>query len=360
MNGKSLIFISSLAAISLFAASCSRQVTGIESQAKVIFPPPPDTARIQYLTSISTSEQVTGKRSKFATFILGETPSRDIIKPYGIAIHGTKIYTCDSGLPGLEIMDLEKKQFDYFMPTGKGQLQLPLNCCVDEGGSLYVADGERKQVVVFDSLGNFRDAFGAGDHFKPTDVGIWGPWIYVTSVLENRVIAFSKDSHQPLFSFPAEGVDQAAHLYSPANLFINGDGIFVSDFGDSKVKHYSHTGEYIGSVGSYGRNIGQFARLKGIAIDRESTLYAVDAGFENVQVFDEEGKVLMFFGGPYQGPGYMWLPAKIAIDYGNLEFFRDYVDPEYDLIYLLYVTNQYGPDKVSIYGFIRHKNNQKK
>jgi len=78
----------------------------------------------------------------------------------------------------------------------------------------------------------------------------------------------------------------------------------------------------------------------------------VDAAFENVQIFDKEGKLLMFFGGTYQGPGYMWLPAKVIIDYDNLKYFQKYVYKDFKLKYLIFVTNQYGPDKVSVYGFI--------
>jgi hypothetical protein len=81
----------------------------------------------------------------------------------------------------------------------------------------------------------------------------------------------------------------------------------------------------------------------------------VDAGFENVQIFDKEGQLLMFFGGPYNGPGDMWLPAKVIIDYNNLEYFQKYVHNNFNLKYLIFVTNQYGPDKVNVYGFVEEK-----
>jgi hypothetical protein len=64
------------------------------------------------------------------------------------------------------------------------------------------------------------------------------------------------------------------------------------------------------------------------------------------------GKVLMFFGGPYKVPGNMWLPADVALSYTNLEYFRQFVDPSFNLKYLVFVSNQYGPDKVSVYGFV--------
>ena len=64
----------------------------------------------------------------------------------------------------------------------------------------------------------------------------------------------------------------------------------------------------------------------------------------------------MFFGGTYTGPGGMWLPADVTIDYGTNEYFSEYVDSRFALKYLVYVTNQYGPDKVSVYGFVEPVN----
>ena len=89
-----------------------------------------------------------------------------------------------------------------------------------------------------------------------------------------------------------------------------------------------------------------------IAVDRDTNLYVVDAGFENTQIFSSEGKLLMFFGGNYKGPGDMWLPAKVTLDYDNLGYFEKYVDPSFNLKYLIFVTNQFGPDKITIYGAV--------
>ena len=85
----------------------------------VIFPSPPDTARIQYLTSISNSSFMGGKQNVFSKFVLGEEQPKPIIKPLGINIRFGKIYVCDIGVKGLEIIDLENKSFEYFIPEGK-------------------------------------------------------------------------------------------------------------------------------------------------------------------------------------------------------------------------------------------------
>jgi len=44
-----------------------------------------------------------------------------------------------------------------------------------------------------------------------------------------------------------------------------------------------------------------------------------------------------------------------TIDYDNLKYFEEYVDKSFDLKYLIFVTNQYGPDRISVYGFVEDK-----
>jgi len=69
---------------------------------------------------------------------------------------------------------------------------------------------------------------------------------------------------------------------------------------------------------------------------------------------------LLFFGGSYEGPGDMWLPTKVIIDYDNLKYFEEYVDPKFDLEYLIFVANQFEPNKVSVYGSIAAKKGKTK
>ncbi|MBK6839081.1 MAG: hypothetical protein IPG90_13205 [Bacteroidetes bacterium] len=44
------------------------------------------------------------------------------------------------------------------------------------------------------------------------------------------------------------------------------------------------------------------------------------------------------------------IPAKVIVDYDNLSYFQKYVDPAFDLKYLVFVTSQYGPDLINVYG----------
>lgn len=273
-------------------------------------------------------------------------------------VHGSKIYVSDPGIKGLEIIDLEKHTFRNFIPTGKGELQLPLNCVVDANENLYVADGKRFQIVIFDKTGKYLNCLGEIDNFKPTDVFVTDSLVLVTNLKNNKINVYDKNSLKLKYSFPDVESGDEGYLYSPTNLCAADGKIYVTDFGDFKIKIYDIKGTYIRSVGTYGNALGQMARPKGIAVDKESNLFVVDAGFDNTQIFDKNGKLLMYFGGPYKGPGYMWLPASVAIDYTNMNYFQKFVDESYTLKYLIYVTNQYGPEKVNVYGMIESKKNK--
>jgi len=336
-----------------FFTSCSDRATKHKIKKEtIVYPAPPDPARIQYLTSISSSDNAVAKQSSFEKFVFGESTPRPVKKPYGIAVHGGKIYICDTGLGGLDIIDLEKNTFEYFIPKGKGTLKLPLNCSVNDTGTLYVADGLRKEVVVFAPDGSYLGSFGIDTTFKPTDVCVYGEKVFVSDLNNRCIRVFDALDHSLLSSFPDSLSPKESRLFQPTNIFVTHDKVYVSDMGDFNIKIYTHAGKYLSSVGSQGAGLGQFARPKGIAVDAESNLYVVDASFENTQIFNKDGKLLMFFGGTYAGPGGMWLPAKVAIDYDHMRYFQKYLDPSFTMKYLVFVTNQYGPDKVSIYAAV--------
>ncbi len=335
--------------------------TKVISYSGVVYPSPPDPPRIQYLRSFSNSVDVTGKRKGIKKAVLGEEKLMPIGKPYGIATYKGKIYICDASTSGIEIIDMARNSFTNFNPSGRGQFRLPLNCFIDDEGMLYVTDGKRNEVVIFDSKLNFVKSIGRTDSiddFRPMDVFVSDNKIWVTNSKDQRIHVYQKNDYRLLYSFPDTTSQKQRIIFNPINICVRNHKVYVTDFGDFKIKVFSEEGKLLNSIGEYGKALGQFVRPKGIAVDKENNLFVVDAGFENVQMFNEQGKLLMFFGGSYKGPGDMWLPAKVYIDYENMDYFKQFVSPEFQLDYLIFVSNQYGPDKISVYGAVK-KNNTK-
>lgn len=360
--------------IPVLFGGCSPKM--VKTKTTVFFPAAPDTARIQYFISYTNSLDITGKRSAIQESVLGEDKGKPIGKPYGITTIKGKVFVCDAAIRGLEIIDVAKKTFTQFVPEGNAQFKLPINCQVTDD-HLYVTDVSRNEVLVFDDKFNLQKIIGKSNavpEFKPMDVCVAGKKIFITNAAAHQVVVYEieeietakyqtgdvvyknvKENFSFRGTFPdtTRGTDE--YLFNPINISYCNGKIYVTDFGDFKVKIFTEAGEYLGSVGQYGNSIGQFVRPKGTSVDRDDNLFVVDAGFENVQLFNKEGKLLMHFGGPYKGPGDMWLPAKVHIDYDNVDLYRNKVAPGFELLYLVWVTNQYGPDKVSVYGAIKPK-----
>lgn len=329
--------------------SCITSRVSVTDEETVVWPFPPDTARIQYLMSFSNSADITGDQSWFNRVAFGVSKIADISKPYGVTSVNSKLYICD--LNKIEIIDLEKHSFKTFTPDGAGQLSFATNCFVDESGYLYVADGNKKKVLIFDSEGNFLTHIDGPENFKPMDVLVSDNRIFICDLSGNKVGVYEKGTNKYLYQIPDTArVGSVEHLYSPLNISIIGDKIYVSDVGNYKVKIYNkNTGKFISAFGGNGKNPGNFIRNKGVALDRDTNVFVVDGAFENIQMFNGNNDLLMFFGGPYKKKGDMWLPAKVYINYDNVKYFEKYLDPEYDAKYLIFVTNQFGPDKVSVY-----------
>ncbi|NOX97084.1 MAG: hypothetical protein GXO98_03280 [Nitrospirae bacterium] len=341
----------------LFLAGCATVPLQQKEEVKPIFYPlPPDVPRIQFLTSFSGSQDIKEKKSRFASFIIGkDEEDLPIVKPYGLAIRGNKIYICDTALNTIIIIDMEKKSFRYFAPDGKGRLEEPINISVDKDGTKYVSDVLRGVVVIFNAANKFSGVLAKEGGMKPTDVAIGKERIYVTDLKSNKVRVWDKAKKKFLFAIPVENTKEAK-LYSPVNIALDKEGnLYVSDMGAFRVQKYDREGKFIRSFGSLGDAPGQFARPKGIALDKEDRLYVVDAAAQLVQIFDPEGKLLLFFGESQEEKFILNLPAKIRINYSLLPYFQHFAAPSFELQYLIFVTSQYGSHKVSVFGFGRQR-----
>src|SRR6185295_10050349 len=132
--------------------------------------------------------------------------------------------------------------------------------------------------------------------------------------------------------------------------------LVVSDTGAFAVLVFDLEGKFLRAIGKQGVAPGSLARPKGVAIDRTGLIYIVDAATQVVQVFDVEGRLLMFFGAPDTSTrGGLHLPAAVRLDYENVRLFQNELAPGRECEYLILVTSQVGGDKVNVYGFLKKK-----
>ena len=319
-----------------------------ESPTAIFYPALPQRPRLQFLRSISGENDLGKKQSAFWEFLVGKHPDQLLGKPYDVAASKGKIYIMDRMYKKIVILDLARKKMSFLNDYGIGRLDDPSSIWVSEENIKYVADMQRKQVVVFDENDRFLKTYGSREIFeKPVDVSVHGNRIYVVDMDKEQLFILDRDTGQVI-----KTVGKKGEFFKPSHVTVGPAGnVFVTDAFHFLIKKFSPDGKFLDTIGFHGDQIGGLARPKGVAVDKNHRLYVVDAAFENVQIFDDQGRLLLFFGGPGNGPGNLYLPAGIVVDVDNVAYFQKFAYPDFKLEYLVYVTNMFGKNMLNVYGF---------
>ena len=344
-----------LVVFNLIALGCAAQKK-VEKPATVFYPDPPSPPRMQFLTSLTGAKDIEAPKSSFEAFVTGIKESeKRLNKPYGIAIYDGKIYVCDTN-DTVIIFDLKNGTYGPLHGAqGLGKLLQPFNISIDADGNKYVTDTVRRQIIVFDKNDFYSKTFGSSENWKPVDAVPFEDKLYVADIKNGQILILDKDTGDVLKTFGSKG-EPAERLYLPSNIAIDQQGIiYVADGGKFEILKFDRDGHFRGSIGRLGSETGTFARLKGLAIDRDNRLYAVDAAFDNVQVFTSKGQLLFFFGKAGRGPGSLYLPAKVAVNYDSVKYFEKYLEPNFKAEYLVFVTSQFGQRMINVYAFGKEK-----
>ena len=335
-------------------AGCATPDQESEPWPLVLYPSPPAKPRLQFLHGINADTDLGKQRSAFDTFLLGKAPAGEIIAtPYDIASVPGKIYILDRMPKKLRVIDLKSRRIRLLDDRGLGLLQDPSGIWVTPEDVKFIADMKRRQIVVFDAADQFVRAYGGPEVFdRPTDVAAFGQRLYVCDIQRNQVVILDQDTGEVIKRVGSTGPHPGS-FRKPSHLVVDGDGnLFVTDAFNFRVQQFDPDGNFLKAYGKLGDGLGAFARPKGLALDRSNHLYVVDAAFENVQIFDaQSGSLMLYFGGPGQQAGNMYLPAGIHIDYDNTEYFANFAAPNFKLDYVLYVANTFGASKINVYGF---------
>ncbi len=338
----------------LFFFGCAPTTT-VKKNEMVFFPAAPTPPRVQFLLGIGDSRDVEGSEAEVSLFSMNAVVSEEIktfSKPYGITAHGSQFYVCDTIAGTVAVIDLQQKSFNWLKGNfGPGKLKTPINLTTDSMGNLYVADTGRKQVIAYDVEGNFLRVYGSGYNIKPVDVAADDRRLYLLDISNDKILVFNKASGELIESFGQDSDNPQERLSLATNMTLTEQGLFyVANAGTGSIVKLDLDGHILGSFGKMGDGFGQFARPKGVATDSKKRFYAVDAAYQNVQIFNDEDRLLMFFGDPGLPLGSLNVPAGIDITDQDLDFYQQFAAPGFELEQIILVVNQAGRYKINIYG----------
>lgn len=299
-----------------------------EESANLVWPPPPQTARIKYIGTIAAPAESEEEKSWFSRFIFGkEEPIEVMLRPYGVFTDTNRVYVTDPGLAVLHIFNLDEKNYFRIDKAKDEDLVSPIGIAVDNNGDIYISDSVLKKIIIFNRDGKYLKETSSPEMFiRPAGIAIDEDRIYIVDTHAHKVFIFSKKDGKFLLAFGGNGTGEGEFNY-PTNIFIGKDSLFyITDSLNFRIQIFDRNGKFISSFGKHGDSLGDFSKPKGIAVDSEGHIYVADADFDNVQIFDNGGRLLLTFGNTGRRSGEFTLPAGVFID----KYDRIYVADSYN------------------------------
>lgn len=294
-------------------------------QTPLIWPSPPEPAKISYLKAISRPEDIGANKGffkKIAEFVLGAA-SDDIIKPYGVTVDSLgRVIVADTAFKRVHVYDINKSSYFYIDQPGKNEFTTPIAAATDSENRIFITDSAAGKVFVFSPKGKFIKSFSAGT--RPTGIAInkTAGLVYVSDTGAHVVNIFTLDG-KSAGSFGKLGTLEGEFNY-PVDITIDREGmVYVVDSMNFRVQTFNKDGRFHSLFGRHGDGTGDFGRPKGVAVDRDGNIYVADALFDTIQIFDRQGTFLLNFGTVGKTAGRFWLPSGLFIDDGNKIYVGD-------------------------------------
>ena len=308
-----------LAALALLGALGCVSAPVKPDYSQYVWPPPPDKARIELVDIISGRADVVAK-SGLQRALMGASPQTRyewLAKPFGVAFDPQgRVLVTDTPLGALFRFDRENHIADVFGTKGSVTLNAPLGLDVGPDGVAYVADVGLKQVVALGPEGDLRGVYGkAGDLENPTDAALSpdGKRLFVADSKAHRIVIFDVATGGKLSAFGQRG-EKEGELNFPTSLAFDLAGnLLVVDQLNARIQVLTEDGRYLERFGGLGVGFANFVRPKDVAVDELGLVYATDAAFNNVQIFDPDYRLLTFVGAGGAQPGYFQIASGVAV-----------------------------------------------
>jgi len=317
-----------------------------EEPVRLVWPPPPLTARIEFVRSIVSDEDLgrdTTFSQKLLNFLGGEQPTPNrIVEPMGLAVSddGQRLYVSDFARLQVFVFDFAQKQFTKI--GEEERLARPVGLALDAQENLYVVEQEKRGIGVFNRQGKRVQFITHPSIERPTGIALDRERgrIYLADTShtksEQHTVKTFNLSGELLGTIGGEKGEGPGQFLFPTYLAVDPRGnLYVTDTLNSRVQVFDPDGKYLRSFGQRGTAWGMFDKPKGVAVDGFGNVYVADSGWSNVQIFNQKGQVLLFFGGRGPIPGMLKNPTAVVIDKNNRIYVADYLNHRVEVYQLV-------------------------
>ncbi len=239
--------------------------------------------------------QVFDSRGKFSHG--WRTPEWEFGKPTGLTfdndgnlmVADTHYYRILFYTPEGEL--LEDKTIGGKEGLGPGEFGWVTDCVQDSQGNYYVSEyGELDRVQKFSPDGEYMWGWGGhGDglhEFKrPQNMAMDDDdHLWVVDACNHRVMVFDVSGDGPeLLNHWGKLGSAPGELRYPYDIVLDGDYVYICEFGNHRVQKFTRDGQFVGQWGSHGRKEGELHNPWSIVKDSRDRLHVLDTYNQRVQ-----------------------------------------------------------------------------
>lgn len=207
---------------------------------------------------------------------------------------------------------------------GFRRFSAPTGIALGPAGRVFVADSDRKEVIVLDQKGNGQSVIGQGVLERPTGLA-WDAneaLLYVADTQAHQIKVFDVTGRQ-VRTIGQRG-EEPGEFNFPTYLSLNNGKLLVADTMNARAQLITLDGSAAPVIiGERGTKLGNFVRPKGVATDSENNIYVVESYYDHLLIFDDQARFLLPIGGAGKEAGTFYLPAGVWVDRGNRVFVAD-------------------------------------
>ncbi len=193
----------------LLAACTSSQPVGETDEAPevtIVWPSPPETARIRFLRDFGSPEDLGIRPSAFRRLMdaVAGAKATGMIRPYAVSVHEQRILVADPGMHAIHLFDRARRSYRLISMAGDESLSSPVGVALGKN-QLFVADSALGKVFILDDKGDLLATISSLQ--RPTGLAfdIGSGHLYVADTLAHRIIVFDQEGQQ-LFEFGKRGI----------------------------------------------------------------------------------------------------------------------------------------------------------
>lgn len=285
----------------------------------LVWPPPPDRPRIRYIGALYGEESLGIEAhgwDKVREVLIGPDPLMAFSRPTAVAVAGDIVFVADAGLGIVHRLDLAGRTYAILRGNPADPLQAPLDLLIREN-ELVIVDRGRAVLDFLRLDGTWLRTQRWPELTAPVALAWQAPARLLWIVDAELHACVAVDPRGDLAARLGQRGDGPGYFnYPSAACWHPQTGLVVADAMNFRVQAFAEPAAGVPDVvfGQKGDAAGDFSRPRGVAVDSAGHIYVTDNQFENVQIFDGQGRLLLAFGREGAGPGEFSLPAGITID----------------------------------------------